>query len=382
MFLTIAGDFVPNLRILPFVERQDVSFVDEALLHVIRESDYAIVNLEAPIVLPNDGAQPIDKTGPNLSVPQQTIPTIKKMGFNAVTLANNHFYDYGDVGVHNTLQACKEHTIDVVGGGLNAVEASSVLYKKIGNETLGVINVCESEFTIASTTTAGANPLNLVEQFYQISEAKKHADYVVIVVHGGVEMYQLPTPRMQQTYRFFVDCGADAVVNHHQHCFSGYEVYKSKPIVYGLGNFCFDGTSYGMDIWNEGYLVTLNLSKKKITLENTPYIQNREQVGLQLQKRAIFDRKLTELNTIIQDESILHQKFEELSNLSAKTFEHFFEPIQNKYFFALQSRKWLPIFFNREKRKRLLNYIRCESHRDVLLSVLQAEYKKIACCKQ
>jgi poly-gamma-glutamate synthesis protein (capsule biosynthesis protein) len=45
---------------------------------------------------------------------------------------------------------------------------------------------------------------------------------------------------MVETYRFFIEAGADAVVNHHQHCICGYEVYKGKPIFYGLGNFCFD----------------------------------------------------------------------------------------------------------------------------------------------
>ena len=26
-------------------------------------------------------------------------------------------------------------------------------------------------------------------------------------------------------YRFFIDASADAVINHHQHCYSGYEEY-------------------------------------------------------------------------------------------------------------------------------------------------------------
>ena len=51
-----------------------------------------------------------------------------------------------------------------------------------------------------------------------VEEAKKKADFVLVIVHGGSEHFQLPTPRMQATYRFFVDAGADAVVNHHQHC--------------------------------------------------------------------------------------------------------------------------------------------------------------------
>ena len=84
------------------------------------------------------------------------------------------------------------------------------------------------------------NPLLPIQQFYKIQEAKENADYVLVIVHGGIEHYQLPTSRMIETYRFFIDAGADAVVNHHQHCYSGYERYKSKPIIYGLGNLLFD----------------------------------------------------------------------------------------------------------------------------------------------
>ena len=33
------------------------------------------------------------------------------------------------------------------------------------------------------------------------------------------------------------------VINHHQHCYSGYEKYQSGMIFYGLGNFFFDKLS-------------------------------------------------------------------------------------------------------------------------------------------
>ena len=41
-----------------------------------------------------------------------------------------------------------------------------------------------------------------------IAEAKKKADYVIVIVHGGIEGYPLPAPRMQEWYRFFIDSGA------------------------------------------------------------------------------------------------------------------------------------------------------------------------------
>lgn len=48
------------------------------------------------------------------------------------------------------------------------------------------------------------------------------------------------------------------MVNHHQHCFSGYEIYNNKYIFYGLGNFCFDNPVKRNSIWNEGYMLSLN----------------------------------------------------------------------------------------------------------------------------
>jgi poly-gamma-glutamate synthesis protein (capsule biosynthesis protein) len=121
-----------------------------------------------------------------------------------------------------------------VGGGTNLQEASKILYKKIDEKVLALINCCENEFSIATEVTAGSNPLNPIQQYYAIQEAKSKADYVLVIVHGGHELWQLPSPRMQETYRFFIDAGADAVVNHHQHCYSGYEIYKKKPYILNL----------------------------------------------------------------------------------------------------------------------------------------------------
>ena len=157
----------------------------------------------------------------------------------------------------DTLMYLNDKQADFVGGGNSLRQASETLYKSIDGHTLAVINCCEHEFSIATETSSGANPLNPIQQYYKIQEARKNADYVLVIVHGGHEHYQLPSPRMKETYRFFVDAGADAVVNHHQHCYSGYEVYNGKPIFYGIGNFLFDREGVRNSIWNEGDMVLL-----------------------------------------------------------------------------------------------------------------------------
>lgn len=187
----------------------------------------------------------------------------------------------------------------------------------------------------------GANPLNPICQYYSIKEANSNADYVVVIVYGGHEHYQLPSPRMQETYRFFIDAGADAVVNHHQHCYSGYEIYNGKPIFYGLGNFCFDIKGKPSKIWTEGYMIELNL-EDKIEFKIYPYKQYGEKATIELLKKDVFDKRISELNTIISNPILLKDecnKYYTRSNVS-----HFLEPIRNRWILAAQNRGLFPSF--------------------------------------
>ena len=269
MKIIVAGDFAPRARLAKQIEERKFSEVfPEDVRKVIKSADFSFVNFESPVV--EDGYQPIPKCGPNLRCTSAAAEAVRYAGFTGVTMANNHILDFGPEGLRKSIECCKSQDLDVVGVGDNLSEAEKILYLEKDGKKLAIINCCEHEFSIASDTTAGANPLNPIRQYYSIQEAKKQADYVLVIVHGGHEHFQLPSPRMQETYRFFVDAGADAVVNHHQHCYSGYEVYRGKPIFYGLGNFCFDRPGK-VSTWNEGYLVALD------TLDSTfmviPYNQ-------------------------------------------------------------------------------------------------------------
>ena len=241
MKILVAGDFCPQFRVATIFEDGHYQSVLGEAKQVICKADYSIVNLECPITIANP-EEAIKKLGPHLCCSIKGLEALQWAGFKCVTLANNHFMDYGKKGVENTLKSCSEYRIDTVGGGLNLHKASNVLYKNIEGNILAIINCCEHEFSIATENTPGCSPLNPISIFYAINEAKAKANYILVIVHGGHEHFQLPSPRMVEIYRFFIDAGADAIINHHQHCFSGYEVYNSKPIFYGLGNFCFDGT--------------------------------------------------------------------------------------------------------------------------------------------
>ncbi len=363
--ILVCGDYVPQDRVANLIDNEDYASVFSEVKEFTAQADYSIVNLEAPVV--ESTVRPIEKCGPNLKCSAKAVKALKYAGFDMVTLANNHFYDYGDEGVKQTLDVCESEGIAVVGGGMNIAEAARIVYKEIKGVKIAFINCCEHEFSIATEISAGSNPLNPIQQYYAIQEAKHNADKILVIVHGGHEMYQLPSPRMKELYRFFIDAGADAVVNHHQHCFSGYEIYNYKPIIYGLGNFSFDRIQFRDDIWNDGYMVMLNIDKENVWIESIPYIQGNEQAGVKvLDERTEFDSKIEALSAIIEDDIKLKSEHEKWMKKTSSGYKLTLEPYQGYFLSSLYHRNLLPSFLTKRKSLRILGYIDCESHLDRL----------------
>lgn len=368
MKVVIAGDFVPRNRVESAIQNRDFSSLFSDIKSVIAESDYSLINLECPVV--KDG-EPLIKCGPNLKTREAAIDALKFMGFDAVTLANNHFYDYGEEGVCTTLNVLAEHKIDKVGGGRNYNEASQTLYKKIKGSKFAFINCCEREFSIARENSGGSNPLDPIDQYKAITEAKSNSDFVVVVVHGGLEGCPFPSPRMQKTYRFFIEVGANAVINHHQHCYSGYEIYKGCPIVYGLGNFSFDGAfSKVNSSWNLGYMVQLefDLPTKSPKLSIIPYVQGSDEAGTLLltgnEKTEILS-DIEKLSKIISEPHDLERSYNKYVDEHSVWYKIAFEP-WGKGLRNIRRKGWLPSLVSKEKWLALADYTMCETHLDVI----------------
>lgn len=368
MKVLIAGDFCPILRVEKAVISENYQSLFGNVRDIIANTDCAIVNLECPVI--KNSYPPLIKCGPNLKGHTNTLKAIKYAGFNIVTLANNHILDYGKSGVTDTIEICNQEGIKYVGAGENIDASSRILYHTYNGQRLAIINCCEHEFSIAGQNQAGANPLNPMRQYYAIKEAKEKSDYVIVIIHGGNEHYEFPSPRMIDTYRFFIDVGADAVVNHHQHCYSGYETYHNKPIFYGLGNFCFDHKTYRNSKWNDGYMVIIDFAAT-IKYRIIPYKQNSEQIGVHVLPENSFDSKIESINNVIANKDLCNNYYVEFAK-SKKIFNDFiFEPYNNVILKKIFFRGLLPQLFPYKKKILMENIIKCESHRDTLLSYLK-----------
>ncbi|WP_196892015.1 CapA family protein [Aureivirga marina] len=379
MKIFIAGDYCPIGRIEEIIKKGKS---EEVLLDIekhIKESDLSIVNLESPLT---DSNKLITKSGPNIKSSEIGLKPLEISGVKLATLANNHILDFDEEGVKDTIDLCKSKNIDVVGAGKDLSEARKPFYYTYNDKKIAILNFAENEYCAATEKSYGANPVNLINNFNDINKAKEESDFVIVIAHGGREHFQLPTPNQKERYRFYVDSGADLVVGHHSHCFSGYEEYKEKHIFYSLGNFVFDyKPKYQKGLWTLGYALDLsiNFDTKKVDFEIIPFEQGKKENPilnvLSGEKKQEILEKVNELNEIIIDEKLYAEAWEKYIESQVIGYKGMLFT-KNMYIRALISRGYLPKFLltSSLKRKALfLNLFRCETHREIMIDVLNKE---------
>lgn len=370
--ILITGDFAPQGRILELLKKNKANGIFNDFQNYLSTSDINITNLECPLV---STARKIKKSGPYIKAPINSIDILKEGNFDIVTLANNHILDYGYEGLKTTLDTCESNNIKTVGAGLNKEAVTKPLIINKNGKKVGLINIAEEEFSIIPNGEYGANPFDISTVFKTISDLKEKVDVIIVIAHGGHEFYKYPSPEIVKRYRLLIEFGVDAVVGHHPHCHSGYEKYKEGLIFYSLGNFSFDWPEMKKNGWNDGYAVILQIeSNNKINYEIIPYKQGDINPGVRLLKeeeKKRFFKELDRINVIIHSEEYL---MEEWQNFVKNRIDQYLTLIQptSRIVKAFQNRKLLPHFFFTKDRNRLLllNLIRCESHREMLKSVL------------
>ena len=362
------GDFCPWMRVEKAFQDHSWQQHFESVVPFFESNDLNILDLECPLTTNNAG---INKTGPHIKAHPDTAVILNHLNCKLVATANNHFKDYGWEGMQETYSALEKNNISWLGSGANLNEASNTYFWKKDDTTIAVINVAENEWTTTFGSEPGCHPIDLANVFNKIQEAKD-ADFIVIIAHGGHEHYELPSPRMKKWYRFFVDAGAHAVIGHHTHIISGYEVYNEAPIFYSLGNFCFDWKGLRNLPWNKGMIVRLGFEKSKpVTFEIEFVNHNNDTAGVTLfndEDKKEMLQHLNILNDTIADDEKLQNAFNNYVESWKPVMNTWIQPYKGKYLPSLYKKGWLPSIITKSKKRLFTNLIRCEAHRDILLN--------------
>lgn len=380
MHILIGADIVPTKSNIDLFEKGDAtSLIGEELCSILASADYTMFNLETPLT---DVEAPIKKKGPALRASSKSIEGIAKINPFFFTLANNHIMDQGNIGLHDTISLLDSRDIHYAGVGKDKNSASTPYIFSKDNNTIGVYCCAEEEFSGASNFTAGANVYELIRSNDEIRTLSKKCDYTIVLYHGGKEEYRYPAPYLRDICRMMIDSGADVVVCQHSHCIGCEEKWNNGHIIYGQGNFLFDAESN--DCWNSSLLINLQIDDK-LSISYIPIIK-RENV-IRLAKGAEADSIMEDFlkrTEEISQMGFVEEKYAELSikqlknyllSFSGKTHKMFWFRVLNKISGYRLIDWYISKKYDEQSLLCILNYMRCETHRDLIMQGLKESVK-------
>lgn len=219
------GDVIParsvNFQVL---QRKDFKWPYLKTADITKDADITFVNLETPLI---GKCQPTQE-GMVFCGNTRNVEGLVYAGIDVVSLANNHAGNYGVPGVQETANLLNQNNILVTGvdraaiKDVKGVKFAFLGYDDITKPQLGVSNANEDKIR------------------FEISEARKQADVVIVTFHWGVEYRDQPDDRQKYLGHLAIDSGADLVIGNHPHWIQPIEIYKGKLITYAHGNFVFD----------------------------------------------------------------------------------------------------------------------------------------------
>ena len=182
--------------------------------------------------------------------------------FSAVSLANNHAYDFGPEGLLESLRILEAEKIPCFGAGGNDAAARRPLVLEKNGIRLALLgaNAFRADAYAAGPDRAGVAPLREREILADIAAARQVADVVVPFVHWGPELVAQPREADIALAHAMVEAGAAAVIGAHPHVTQTVDIHRGAPIVYSLGNFVFDYFPGDPAEWT-GWIVTLTFTK-------------------------------------------------------------------------------------------------------------------------
>lgn len=212
--------------------------------------DARIINLETAVTQSED-AWP--RKGINYRMHPKNIDCITAARIDCCTLANNHVLDWGYAGLDETLRTLHQAKVQTAGAGTNTEDAEQpaivpipkkgrVLIYSYGSPTSGIPHSWS-----VSKCRAGVNFINTlsIRNAERIAETiqltKQAGDLVVFSIHWGHNWgYDIASEQIEFAHWLIDFAGVDIIHGHSSHHPKAVEVYKSKPIIYGCGDFIND----------------------------------------------------------------------------------------------------------------------------------------------
>lgn len=256
--LFFVGDIMLGRAVEGLMEEHGADYPFLGSSSTVASPDLAVGNFEAVVALEHVRAPSMTF---RFSVKEQYLRELASVGFDVLSLANNHSLDYGVESLAHTKRLCRDVGISC-GGYPRAIGNDSFALREVGPHRIG--------FVFLSTVWGEQNPDELRTL---LSQARASSTFLVAYVHWGVEYDLVHGEEQEALARTLIDGGADAIIGHHPHVVQDVALYRGKPIFYSLGNFIFD--QYFSEEVEEGLGISLTLTEETARYRLVPFRNDR-----------------------------------------------------------------------------------------------------------
>ncbi|PAD37691.1 CapA family protein [Terribacillus sp. 7520-G] len=265
---------------------------------------------------------------PTFNSPDEIGDTLKDVGVDVVTMANNHTLDQGAAGVKHATAQYEKIGMAYTGAYANKVDSEKLTIEKTA-EGISAAFLSYTYGTNGIPVPKGEDHLvNLIDKQQikeDIQKAKQEADAVIVSLHFGTEYEDDPSDEQRELAQYAADQGATAVLGCHPHVLQPVDWLTGKDgnktlVIYSLGNFIAaqDGMDrriggvFQFDIEKDGNEVTAGSPRMLLTYLSftdwhhyriEPMHQLPELKGIYEEKKKHMARLAPDLTFIEEDPS-------------------------------------------------------------------------------
>ena len=228
------------------VEKNGYDYIFSNVLNVFENDDLTVANLEGTFT---DATVKKEKKF-NFKGPKDYVNILKSGSIEVVNVANNHSYDYNEIGFDETIETLNDNDIEYFGYDKYYIYTKDNI--KIG---FGGIHCIEDWNCIKKIDSS-------IEKIKE-----ENVDLIVLSFHWGIEGSHTQSEIQTYLAHYAIDNGVNLVLGHHPHVLQGIELYNNSYIVYSLANFAFGGNKNPTD--KDTMIFNINYTFKNNELDNT-----------------------------------------------------------------------------------------------------------------
>ncbi|HOX22280.1 MAG TPA: CapA family protein [Elusimicrobiales bacterium] len=232
------------------------------VLGLLSDADFTFLNLEGPVCDIDGIESKCEKRQKELKrkrrketeskcyvfrSPRKSADYLNLAGVDAVSLSNNHLFDFDIDCATSTYHLMLERGIKPFGFKLriSATDESTLAHADVNGHSVALAGF---NFSTSGGYLLSVQDIERAEKL--VHAAKKSHDYVFVSFHAGAEgakhshvpdgtEYYFTENRgdVKKFARRMIDAGAALVAGHSPHVLRGMEIYKGRLIAYSLGNF-------------------------------------------------------------------------------------------------------------------------------------------------